>query len=549
MAFDLKAILKLDDKFSDPMRKIARQVAASEKAMKGLNDAAGRTGTATGKLRDSMGRFANEGTRSIGKMKLSLGGLVGAIGGVAAAYAAVEGAKKVFESTVLEAAKFEQSNVIIGAMFDDKALSKQYTDMVDRFAVNSPIMNSQEMYGSSKSFIQTSKNVKDLEKMWSLTERMAAIDPIQGVEGSVFALRELFSGDSQSMVERFEMPRKIMNEIKKLPLEQQLSALDKYFNKIGMTTKLVDEMGGTTLGLWARVREQFSLVLRDMGAPSLEVISGFLTKVIGKLEGGSLDRFANVGAKWIKNILTGLTNSAMGIYEWFDALTSSEQFKKKTTLASQIKFVIEDVFNRFSSWMETKGKDQLTRAAAFMLEVIAGGIDAAQEPLQVAAKSIGGALGSGIVEAMKTEFHNSMVGFLDSNPLGKINNWLGQDLGYQLAEKWAGVTGYSEKKSKKSSKSPGTSKSSKKNTYRPIAGQRAHNGGLDYVPYDSYPALLHKGETVLPREEANNRRNGRGGGITIAKLADQIIIREDADIDRITDGIVRKLISAGEAGA
>jgi TP901 family phage tail tape measure protein len=37
--------------------------------------------------------------------------------------------------------------------------------------------------------------------------------------------------------------------------------------------------------------------------------------------------------------------------------------------------------------------------------------------------------------------------------------------------------------------------------------------GLDYVPYDNYPAMLHQGEKVLTKEEA--KRNGSGASITI----------------------------------
>lgn len=36
----------------------------------------------------------------------------------------------------------------------------------------------------------------------------------------------------------------------------------------------------------------------------------------------------------------------------------------------------------------------------------------------------------------------------------------------------------------------------------------SHATGLDYVPYDDYPALLHEGEMILTREEAENYRNG-----------------------------------------
>lgn len=34
-----------------------------------------------------------------------------------------------------------------------------------------------------------------------------------------------------------------------------------------------------------------------------------------------------------------------------------------------------------------------------------------------------------------------------------------------------------------------------------------HRLGLDYVPYDNYPALLHEGETVLEQDTANQLRH------------------------------------------
>ncbi len=67
----------------------------------------------------------------------------------------------------------------------------------------------------------------------------------------------------------------------------------------------------------------------------------------------------------------------------------------------------------------------------------------------------------------------------------------------------------------------------------------SHATGLSYVPYDGYVAELHKGERVLTADEA--RGYGQEGGITIAKLADNIIIREEADIDKIATALHRKI--------
>ena len=74
-------------------------------------------------------------------------------------------------------------------------------------------------------------------------------------------------------------------------------------------------------------------------------------------------------------------------------------------------------------------------------------------------------------------------------------------------------------------------------------GGNGHATGLQYVPYDGYIAKLHEGERVLTKQEA---RQGAGKSISIAKLADQIIVREDADIDKISAALVAKLMDAKE---
>lgn len=82
------------------------------------------------------------------------------------------------------------------------------------------------------------------------------------------------------------------------------------------------------------------------------------------------------------------------------------------------------------------------------------------------------------------------------------------------------------------------------NYYGPPKPKRSNAAGLKRVPYDGYVAELHEGERVLTRVEADKRG---GGSVTIAKLADQIVVREEADIDKIARALVRNMQNMRES--
>lgn len=547
---DLKAKISLIDSMTDPMRRVERQVKSAEKSMKTLSNATSRAERSS----DRMGRSFHRAGGGIGSMTKGLGALTAGLAATAGAMAAIDGAKKVFESTVLEAAKFEQSTVIIGAMFDDKKLSKQYTKLVDSFAEKSPLMSSQDMMANSKGLIGMTKDIGQLEKLWSLSERLSSVNPLQGVEGAVYSLRALASGDSLSLADRFDLDPKVLSAIKNLPLEQQISSLDKYLNKMGITQKVINDMGGSTLGLWSQVQEKFQRVLRQMGEPALGTLSNFFNKALDRLGGDDIQRFAQVGARWIDNILTGLTNASIRVYDWFANLTASDEFKSKTTLAAKVNFVIQDVFDNFSKWMKESGKYQMEKATKFLLEVAAVGLSEAQGPLLEAAAdvgvAVGKALGSAASKELKSSIDNMLKDFMKVPGLAGvgIGGTIGRSVGDFIQGKDDKKTSDTTEKATPKKKRVNTSNSVIRIQPKlPVRG--SFNAGTDRIHSDGL-YRLHKDEAVLNRGKADKYRNGGGiGGITIAKLADHIIIREEADIDRITDNLVRKLIAAGEAGA
>lgn len=66
-----------------------------------------------------------------------------------------------------------------------------------------------------------------------------------------------------------------------------------------------------------------------------------------------------------------------------------------------------------------------------------------------------------------------------------------------------------------------------------------HHGGLDRVPYDGYPARLHKGEKVLTRNEV---KNSERSGVTVT--GNTFVVRQESDIDAIADALYSKLSGA-----
>ncbi len=70
---------------------------------------------------------------------------------------------------------------------------------------------------------------------------------------------------------------------------------------------------------------------------------------------------------------------------------------------------------------------------------------------------------------------------------------------------------------------------------------KGHAIGNDYVPYDNYPALLHRGEAVLTAREADAWRRGTTGGQIVNNFTFNGV--SQSDLDYIVGYVNRELVS------
>lgn len=325
----LQNVNRLTDKVRGTFSHFGNQ---SSKANKQVSESARRMERvyrdANGRLRNELGRFvaesqrASRATRSfqssvesargtVSRFSSSANGMISSLKGIAAGAFGAVSAYQAFGRAVREAARFEQSKVLIEAMFDDKKASDAYIEMIQRLAVNSPILNSQDMFANSKSFISLSKNAKVLEQAWKVVEKLNVMDPKQGVEGAVLALRELASGDVVSLVERFELPRSAVKAIKDLPFEQQVKAMDELLQKMNITDKVVQKMGSTTLSQWNRFKEMTSIAFRDAGKSANSELGKALQRVNNILEKGALNSFVRSADRHFGRMVNTIVNFGM----------------------------------------------------------------------------------------------------------------------------------------------------------------------------------------------------------------------------------------------
>lgn len=326
MAVNLTAVFRVRDQGTSRLRQITSMMDRMNRTSRTTSDSMSRAQSATnrfgGAVSSATGRMDGFSARvsrlHVGSngLSASFGGLQSTLLGLASAYLTAQGAAKAFDMTIGAAARYEQAEVAVKAIFNDTKKSSAYLQMVDKMAIDSPLLNSGEMLKSSKALVAMTKDVGELGKAWSIIERLMVLDPTQGTDGAAFALKEMWQGDALSMVERFGLSKSKLNDIKKMGIAEQNAELNKMLNKMGITQKTVNSMGETTLGYWAQIQERVDKFMRQVGNLGNSKLGDTLGKIVEAFDKTDLDSIAaKLDAK-----LAGIVDKAIAfgklLWQW-----------------------------------------------------------------------------------------------------------------------------------------------------------------------------------------------------------------------------------------
>lgn len=534
--FDIVGHMRLVDNITRPMRRVMSSVTSS--------------------------------TAGFARMSAGILGVSGALGGAVTA-------ATLFNKTIKAAANYEMKKVTVDAMFGKNHAknAQNFFDLVEeRSAVSQ--FSQDEFLTAGKSFIGTTKNNKQLEKMINLAERLGAVDTEQGIDSAAFALKELFSGDGLSLSERFEIPRSALNDLKKLSLDKQLDGLDKLLNKMGATNELIDAQSKTTMGQYRKSVSQINKAFREMGMEGLAYINPLLEDFNVWMKSADFQRFKTYGIKAFGELSKGVVDSLRKAGSYIDTnFLNNPEFNKLTSIQAKVSFIFSTIMESYNAWLDKGGRDEIKGVATGVVDLMAGALTASA-PLLDAAKTMGGALATGIwdgftkVSKEKPELAALMAFMVTPGPMQ-----------VKLAASGLAVAAPGISKTVEDIKDPNKSVSQKFTDFGSnIMGSPKDNPlvnwmgsipgfatGLNYVPYDNFVARLHEGETVLnrkeatayraqknggsvlPHREAQEYRNsgGSGGGVNVT--VNGLTVREEADINRVATELYRMIDNADRA--
>lgn len=198
----------------------------------------------------------------------------------------------------------------LNAFTKDGAKSAEILEMIRVRAAKTPF-EFNEMAAAAAGLLPASKaSGQGLESLIEKAEILAASNPAEGLEGAAFALREAVSGDFTSIIERFNLPRAYINQLKAEGVPA-LEIVSRAMQEVGFDTDLVSNLAETAAGRWSTFKDTFQTFAATITKPIFDKFSAGLGTVNAWLSAN--EPLLNRVAESISNALGGAIDSLLGM--------------------------------------------------------------------------------------------------------------------------------------------------------------------------------------------------------------------------------------------
>lgn len=298
IAQTLAAVFKLTDQYTTTMQKIIQSSDAYEKKQQEAQKV-------TEKFKASVSGFQNTSASAAGGLNLVTAKITGL---VSAAYMGKKAIDLMFTAIKTGASNQVQLNTfqsLLGSANAGTALN----DYIKAYAKKSALGYT-DLASSTTSFLGFTKNVDQIEQLNKLVERLYAKNPEQGASGAVFALKEILTGQTQSIKDRFNMNGISADKITKLTqagdIEGTINYLDEIFNKFGATQGIVTANFDSLLMGFNRFKSNFIQGMSDEANPAVQNLSLVMKQLNADMDAGKFQPFFTLMANGAAAIGNGL---------------------------------------------------------------------------------------------------------------------------------------------------------------------------------------------------------------------------------------------------
>lgn len=456
----------------------------------------------------------------------------------------------------------------LNAVLGDDKLGQQLTAMGVQYAKDSSLSLQDVDFvlpnlvmANKSTGVQNDKMAELIQAELEAITRLNFKDSGQGagVQGSLVAIQEMLSGDFVSLQRRFEMGGASIDRIKDAQKNGSLAAIEqliKELESMGVTDEALKKLQKSTQFKLGFIEESLTDFFTNPN-------TGIMASLIAPFE-PAIDKIANFfetgGGLSGQFKFDELTR----VYEEMTVLESlTEQFRQVLGKIGEFGFKLgESFFNGFVTqvdWEALWGAvssllDTISTYFTPAFEILAQWVNATFIPWlgEINALLQDESIRQGILDFIKgltdiaTRSLNMTTTILEKMPLfsGLVNAVGSFVSGVQkvVDSILSGLQTLSNalKTPATSAVDPTGSRTNPKRGAQYKTKKEGNAKGLPYVPYDGYETILHKGERVLTAQQ-NRQYNQGGSNVSIPKLADTIIVREDADIDKIARALVKKI--------